>query len=79
MRLEPRYLGCYLGLDQSDRPQAGTMQLDWGAHASRVPRSRLSDVSQRPEVGKPNSAEKFRAQSVFGATPNTARETRALP
>ena len=55
------------------------MRLDWGAHASRVLRSRLGDALRRPRFGRPNSAGTFRAQTVFGATPNTARETRALP
>ena len=55
------------------------MQLDWGAHASRVLRSRPGDAFRRPRIGKPNRAGKFRIQTVFGATPNAAREPRALP
>ncbi len=55
------------------------MRLDWGAHASRLPWSRPGDAVRRPRAGKPNRAGKFRAQTVFGVTPNTARETRALP
>ncbi len=47
--------------------------------ASRVPGSRPGDACWRPRAGKPNRAGRCGSQTVYGATPNTTRETRALP